>query len=187
MGTPKPQIYWACAHGKENHENGLSAVRDHMPNAECWQPRSVTVTLLPIYNGWYFLTVTLLLYDATCVLVLMRTFECPEVTSGIGISDSWAMHARSGKIHSKREVRHRCSQNQEDAFFFFWVSESPCSSDSSDKVVCLIFFFERCAPARWGPPEGWEPPGARSRKVDSLKKKWHELLSKCLSFFRMFF
>ena len=24
-------------------------------------------------------------------------------------------------------------------------------------------------------------------KVNSLKKKWHELLSKCLSFFRMFF
>ena len=37
------------------------------------------------------------------------------------------------------------------------------------------------------PPDGWEPPGARSRKVDYMKKKWHELLSKCLSFFRMFF
>ena len=31
--------------------------------------------------------------------------------------------------------------------------------------------FERCAPREWGPPDGWEPPGARSRKVDSLKKK----------------
>ena len=38
------------------------------------------------------------------------------------------------------------------------------------------------------PPDGWEPPGARSRKVDCMKKKsWHELLSKCLSFFLMFF
>ena len=63
------------------------------------------------------LTVPLLLYDVTCVLVLMRTFECLEVTSGIGISDSWAMHARSGKIHSKAKFRRRCSQNQEDAFF----------------------------------------------------------------------
>ena len=49
------------------------------------------------------------------------------------------------------------------------------------------FFLKDARPARWGPPDGWEPPGARSRKVDSLKKKWHELLSKCLSFFRLFF
>ena len=31
-------------------------------------------------------------------------------------------------------------------------------------------------PARWGPPDGWEPPGARSRKVDSLKKERMETL-----------
>ena len=61
------------------------------------------------------------------------------------------------------------------------------------EMVCLcsslyrIFFWKDARPARWGPPDGWEPPGAGSRKVDSLKKKWHELLSKCLSFFRMFF
>jgi hypothetical protein len=49
--------------------------------------------------------------------------------------------------------------------------------------------MKSCAPREMGtfPPDGWEPPGARSRKVDSLKKKWHELLSKYLYFFRMFF
>jgi hypothetical protein len=38
-----------------------------------------------------------------------------------------------------------------------------------------------------GTPRRVGAPGARSRKVESLKKEWHELLSKCLSFFRMFF
>ena len=59
-----------------------------------------------------------------------------------------------------------------------------------DNLFIYIFsflFLKDARPARWGPPDGWEPPGARSRKVDSLKKKWHELLSKCLSFFRMLF
>ena len=31
-------------------------------------------------------------------------------------------------------------------------------------------FFYDARQARWGPPDGWEPPGARSRKVGSLKK-----------------
>ena len=36
----------------------------------------------------------------------------------------------------------------------------------------LFFFFKKDArPARWGSPDGWEPPGARSRKVGSLKKE----------------
>ena len=50
-----------------------------------------------------------------------------------------------------------------------------------------LFFKTDARPAGWGLPDGWEPPGARSRKVDSLKKKCHELLSKCFFFFLMFF
>ena len=32
------------------------------------------------------------------------------------------------------------------------------------------------APRVGDPPDGWEPPGARSRKVDSLKKERMETL-----------
>ena len=37
------------------------------------------------------------------------------------------------------------------------------------------------------PRDGDPPEGVHAPTVDSLKKKWHELLSKCLAFFRMFF
>ena len=48
-----------------------------------------------------------------------------------------------------------------------------------DKAFWVMFFLKKDAgPARWGPPDGWEPPGARSGKVGSLKKKRMETLKR---------
>ena len=44
------------------------------------------------------------------------------------------------------------------------------------KMICFFLFLNDARPARWGPPDGWEPPGARSRKVGSLKKRRMETL-----------
>ena len=51
-------------------------------------------------------------------------------------------------------------------------------SDRAARGRSLLIKKKNARPARWGPPEGWEPPGARSRKVGSLKKKRMETLKR---------
>ena len=55
-------------------------------------------------------------------------------------------------------------------FFFAHVLEEGNPKRTS-------FLKKMRAPRDGDPPDGWERPGARSRKVGSLKKKWHQLLS----------
>ena len=85
------------------------------------------------------------------------------------------------------EIKEKSAKLKNKDLLLFGRRRLERRSEKTEMARPFFSFFLRCAKCEMGTPRRVGAPGARSRKVESLKKEWHELLSKCLCFFRMFF